>query len=446
MQKYDCDVVIVGAGIAGLTAALTVLDEAAKARRKLPSILILEAADECGGRVRDMEIFPHIHVNKGANWFHALPNPFFNFLKDRYGDSLGAYKNDRALNTRTVTDTESYGTIATGLSEWTNFKYLQGVFRWWEKENGGDTSVAKIAELTHSPDYYREIADYIARYWAGLDSSETLSAREAFAELPVPGGYQLALGNSTFIKLMVGDLAVNYSKQVRIQKDSCVISVKETGAGVSVDFRRTAPAAKLETVVCRKCVVTASVGVLKESIEWNAIRDRVNKALRKIEMAHMCKIVAPIDPQFFRVNKIRENFYLINRQKKSQGFWHMQTYGKPIITFFLAGENAIEAESWDDKKLKKWVDEQITSVPDLYYLSDYVTQGLIKKTDWSKNPYTRGAYSSSRPKHERTGPLEFGSVYLAGEAFAGTIKQRPSMMAGAYNSGVMAGKMVYAKL
>lgn len=63
-MTYEADVVIVGAGMAGLRAAET-LQSAGK------TVIIVEANDRVGGRVLTEEVTPGVHLELGAQWIGA---------------------------------------------------------------------------------------------------------------------------------------------------------------------------------------------------------------------------------------------------------------------------------------------------------------------------------------------------------------------------------------
>lgn len=67
----DVDVIVIGAGIAGLAAARTVL-EAGR------SCLVLEARDRIGGRIWTSNTWPDVPVDLGASWIHGTEgNPIY---------------------------------------------------------------------------------------------------------------------------------------------------------------------------------------------------------------------------------------------------------------------------------------------------------------------------------------------------------------------------------
>jgi len=61
-EAVEVDVVVVGAGLSGLMAARTLLDEG------VTSIAIVEASDRVGGRTLNQEIAPGVQVEAGGQW------------------------------------------------------------------------------------------------------------------------------------------------------------------------------------------------------------------------------------------------------------------------------------------------------------------------------------------------------------------------------------------
>ena len=86
---YDADIIIVGAGIAGITFARELT------RNGIHDFLILEARNKTGGRFQDVTI-GNVSVEIGPNWVHGTNNnPIFDLVKD-YGVD-GMFENPRSI-------------------------------------------------------------------------------------------------------------------------------------------------------------------------------------------------------------------------------------------------------------------------------------------------------------------------------------------------------------
>lgn len=93
MTQLKYDLIIVGAGICGLTAAIA----CAEAGKK---VIILEAMDFAGGRARSVSHADSAH-NLGANWFHGGDqNPFYQWASKRY--DLGPVEEEIVRDTTRV--------------------------------------------------------------------------------------------------------------------------------------------------------------------------------------------------------------------------------------------------------------------------------------------------------------------------------------------------------
>src|SRR5262245_5925779 len=94
-------IVIIGAGISGLSAAITIGEgvDPLIATGKLgarPEMTILDAADWIGGRARTDVLSTGAAVDAGPHWFHGgAKNPFYKWARDRRYD-LGAISIDTA--------------------------------------------------------------------------------------------------------------------------------------------------------------------------------------------------------------------------------------------------------------------------------------------------------------------------------------------------------------
>ena len=68
-SEIDAEVLVFGAGLSGITAAKSLYENG------ITDIKILEARNEIGGRIRNMD-FAGVKVEVGANWIHHLEENF----------------------------------------------------------------------------------------------------------------------------------------------------------------------------------------------------------------------------------------------------------------------------------------------------------------------------------------------------------------------------------
>lgn len=77
-KKFDCDVIIVGAGASGIYAASTL-------KKAGLSSIILEAGDNLGGRLKSKEISKNTNIELGGQWLAKNGQIRLSELVDRFG-------------------------------------------------------------------------------------------------------------------------------------------------------------------------------------------------------------------------------------------------------------------------------------------------------------------------------------------------------------------------
>jgi monoamine oxidase len=137
MNNADVDVVIVGAGAAGLAAA-----KAAQARGL--SFQLIEASHRIGGRAYTEEMAPGMPMDLGCHWMHSASlNPFV-AIADRFGFQYrrdGAWRMNGFAGSRRLTEAE-HAEIHRGMAA--NYAAIGAA-----AEQGEDLAVSDVIDLDH---------------------------------------------------------------------------------------------------------------------------------------------------------------------------------------------------------------------------------------------------------------------------------------------------------
>ncbi|HEY8962889.1 MAG TPA: oleate hydratase, partial [Alphaproteobacteria bacterium] len=191
------DVVIVGSGIAGLTAALTLVDEAKAAGKPIPSITILEADTRLGGRAKSIQHAGRT-INAGAHWMHGGEvNQFWEWAKPRYPDLK--YSVDTVENIHAVT---AEGIKGPEFRE-ENFQVFADAWEKFSAENPGkDISLAELQSKHIDTENSKAFADFMAQCWMGATGPDKISCTDYFSDPNGPGGVQVKGGNQQIIDRM----------------------------------------------------------------------------------------------------------------------------------------------------------------------------------------------------------------------------------------------------
>lgn len=419
MSVYD--VIIVGAGICGLTAALD-LAEAGK------KILILEAESRMGGRAKSVTLENGVKFNIGANWFHGGDdNPFYQWAKARY--DLGPLNKDQSEKTRVV--------IANGVDHTVQFKKnletFEKAYEDFRKESDADISMGALAERIGSKEI-QDLAEYWATLWMAGNDAHAVSAGDFFDDPLGVGGWQMQNGISYLIDQMVDDAL---DRDVQIVVDAPVASINRETGGVRITLGNG------DSFAARQVLVTVSVGVLHSGMIAfdDGVNRMLNEKLADVYMGNLFKACVVLDDKFFAERDIPENFP-VAIVDHDPCFIHARTAGKPTITVFTGGLKGRAMELWEDDEVREYVYGAIDRSKCFEGFREHIA-GEIFPTLWAAHLHYFGSYALHKPGHDKTMDLiDCGSVLFAGEGLLSDPKDSPGQMAGAWLAGKKAAALL----
>jgi len=439
-QKQDTenyDAVILGAGISGMTAALTMIDEAKKQGRTPPRILILDGDDRPGGRVKTQPMpADGTPLDMGAHWFHGGPdvNSFYKWAIKRYGpfsninvdhaEGLGMNYNN------TVTPKEDQSKIDDDL------------YNAWERDVKKDPlarpSMAQIFTEAGRKRNIRQYGALLSQAWEAVQSPSDIDAHEFYSDgETLPGGVQLKDGVDTVVKKMVNELRQN---GVTIKSNAIVNNISQAKDGVTMTDQTG------ETYHAKRGVVTASIGVLqKKGITFSPPQsDAVAKYIDSVEPASATKIVLPMNEEFFKKNNIAANARFGGYKNGEAFFCFAHGAGEPNLLLYLGGDLAVKMDKASPAEARNFSLKTLDEIPALAGYRNYIAGDPVT-THWNTNPLYGCAYSAMKPGHDRpqAGFMQDGLLTYAGEAFA---PSDAATMKGAWDSGLKAGTKILSDL
>jgi monoamine oxidase len=419
----DTDVVVVGAGVAGLTAARLLADAGQR-------VVVLEARDRVGGRVHTDRSDGSV-VDLGASWIHGVQDSPVAAAAEALGMrkvefTVGGYqvdsrpiayrgpdgaRLDAEATRRFVADVRAVDRVLVDEVERSapDDTFRDVVERAVAAQGWTDERAERVLEhLEHrSEEQYGVPADELAAH--GLDDDAI-----AGDEVVFPDGYdvlptRLAAGLDVRLRHVVGI--------VRLDDDGVVVtSDRGTVRGASA-------------------VVTVPVGVLRSGdlVFEPPLPDRHREALGRLRMNAFEKVVLRFPERFWDAD-----VYAV-RQLGPEGRWWHSWYdltrldGTPTLLTFAAGPAAREIRTWSDDAV---VDSVLAQLRRLY--GDGVpAPTAVRVTHWQDDPFARGSYAHMAPgsvtaDHDDLAVPVAGRLHLAGEA---TWTDDPATVAAALCSG-----------
>ena len=408
---------VIGAGIAGLAATLTLLE-------KGKSVVLIEASDRIGGRAQtDTSIFG-VPYDLGAHWLHnANVNPFVEYGKQN-GFTVYAAPDDEILyvGDREASDDE-YAAYEKA------FKAANATIG---KAGRKRQDVAPAAVVADSGEWTDLVHFAIGPYEMAKD----------FDRFSCVDWWNSEDGADWYCREGYGTLVGHYGAGVPVQLNTVAKTVRWGGNGVSVETSR-------GTIDARAAVITVSTGVLAAGdIAFDPpLPAEKQDAFHGITMG----IYNHIALQF------RENFMELG----DDGYllYKVDTHGagSPRATGLLAnmsgtnlsiadvgGEFARELETGGEAAGLDFALGELRRIFGSAVDSNFV-KGHV--TRWGLDPLFKGSYASAEPgayklRAKLRAPLA-ERLYFAGEACS---SDEWATVSGAYKTGVAVGKSLAGTL
>ncbi|MEP6474524.1 MAG: NAD(P)/FAD-dependent oxidoreductase [Gemmatimonadota bacterium] len=427
------DVIIVGAGAAGLTASRRLAEAGL-------TVLLLEARDRVGGRIWTLDGPTEL----GAEFIHGRRLATLSLLREAGIRNLTAGAEHWERNGRTLEPMEDrMPEIHRLLDPAADLATDQSVRQWLDRTvavNPGFSdaaeSVCRLAEQFDAADLARASIIALAEEWS---SDATFEAPQGRPE----GGY------APLLDLMVASLDHD---RVKLRLESVVRSMKWSGAGVeaSIEHRGLRQQAR-----ARYAIFTVPLGVLAAdaghpgAIQFEPPLSDKAEALAGLAMGPALKVLLRYRNRFWESLdgiESRDAAFFHIKDAPFRTIWTALPARTPWLTAWLGGPKAAELSQQPDDLIALCAAESVQAV----------FQGLVDLTgqlietrfhNWQADPRSLGAYSyvtvgGQQARSALARPLA-GTLYFAGEATedsgeAGTV-------AGAIISGERAAREILAE-
>lgn len=403
----DVDVVIVGAGCAGLAAAKRLLAQGL-------TVTVVEAMDRIGGRAWTTTTDFGIPFDIGCAWIHAADrNPFFS---EAVAGGWTLQHHDMALDHLWFGKRKA--TAAEMAAEARAAAELAACI---ERHKDASDRLSTLVEACHS---LRASATFAGPMDYGVDDDE-ISVTDFRSAADLDPNYFTREGFGALIHRWGADVPVTLSTPVR--------RIRWDGPGVEVETDR-------GTIRARAVIVTVSTGVLAfEDIAFTPdLPDEHLEAICDLPMGLLTKV--PVRIEGTRLGLEPFDDLLLERHARHDLYFLAFPFDTDLMVGFVGGDFAWEMEAAGCAAAVDFVTDRLVDI----FGSDLrraVTAGTM--TNWSAERHVRGAYAAARPgkAHARevlARPVG-ERIWFAGEALAGGLKQTAG---GARLSGeAVAGKV-----
>lgn len=399
--EVNVDVIVVGAGVAGLVAAREL-------RRAGKRVILVGARDRVGGRVQTSDALG-VPLDLGAAWIHGSgeDQPLVAHARecgvrtvvtdfDEVALHVGSTRVDKEARRRSQEDFRS--AIERVRTEGKAGEPLGAIFRRAIAELGLDGDAARLVDW--------QLAAFENDY---AEESDRLDARQFDRDSAFAGDDLLLLdGYRTVMDGLARDLDVRLSHRVQ--------AIDHTGDRVRVETDR-------GMLFTQQVIVTLPLGVLKQgSVAFNPeLPDRKRAAIRKLGVGAFMKVALRFPQAFWPTDRA-----VLGLAGRSHGefplFLSVQAnHDAPILVGMVVGNVARELETAPDEEVLASAQSALRAM----FGAAIPAPTAHAITRWGVDPFALGAYSGAAvgvaPDDYEALPAPVGSkLFFAGEATAAT--------------------------
>lgn len=417
-------VVVVGAGIAGLTAARDL-------QRAGYGVVVLEGQDRVGGRIHTDRSLG-VPIELGADRTQGIKkNPIIPLL-DESGVQYVPFEWDNlsgVSSTGAALDVEKLSTSRPDLMKMLTRAFIRNLGR------AGDATVAEIVlkEKRHRKLTLEEVEILNVSLGTGEIMNGASFERTSWKFIREFEGYN---GGDQFVINGYDALPRMLAQNLDIRKKQNVQAIDYNAPGVRVITQKT-------TFEADFAVVTVSLGVLKSGtikflpdLPW-----RKNRAINRMGMGRLNKIALRYPKQFWP----KGNHGLVHGSdnwSNFPAFINIARYtGEPVLLTAIVGNFRNAMAGLPDETVIR----EVHAVLQGMYGTDIPEPIRAVRSDWDADPFTLGSYSfneigaKGQDRNDLAGSVE-GRLFFAGEA---THRKKFGSVSGAYVTGERAAREVF---
>lgn len=403
------DVVIIGAGSAGIAAARTLLIQG-------KSVIVVEGAARIGGRAYTESDTFGVPFDHGC--FNVMGPSNFAYLEEAKSAGFEVHNMKNAGEAVFVNDQR-----ATGRERAEYYSAWGEINRALSKAGAANLDISAAEAM---PDNINSMKfSGLCQTWIGA-----MDFAVDFDDLAVQDWWNFAeTPTQNIVKQGYGTLVARMGKNLPIKLNTPATRVDWSGEGVSVETPN-------GTIQAKACIVTTSLGVLRAgSIKFTPELPVWKKeAIGNMRMGLLAKITLQFDGERFGFANNHWLSYLVTNEMPAEACYFLTwPFGFDIMVGFVGGQFGWELSSAGPDAAINFALGEVVKMVGSDARKHFVKGHL---TGWADNPWTYGAYAAAIPGYYNARAELARSVadrvFFAGEAVS---KGYIQLCSGAYMSG-----------
>ena len=422
MGNTEVDILVIGAGVAGLSAAQTL-------EKTDYSVCLIEASHRIGGRAYSQRLPNSVWFDLGCSYLHEGEiNPFVE-IADDLGCMLGdGGRFEKSRTKMTVNGSDASVDELVSLNKLSNMCFVEMKNA---KHNG---TLAEVDDIASYIDWDHRFSHVYAHLLGGLNASDA-HQQSVFDFLK--SGYGLDYPVVGGLGKLVEKWAFRFLDKVRLYLNCKISKIDWSGQRVSV----TTSSGQIRA---KKVLITVSTGVINSGniVFFPDLPSPISNAFSNLPCGVLNKIGLSFLDNTFSENDSGWHVMLSeeNVLEPSVGSFDVNLDDGQQAVAFIGGSEAEYLEKKGEAALAAYALECIEQV----FGSNIKTKinGYICSA-WAGNSLTFGSYSYSKPRQSNSRKVLRQAleekIYFAGEACS---VQHFGTVHGAYFSGIQSAKKI----
>jgi monoamine oxidase len=407
---HDIDVVVIGAGAAGVAAARQLMDA------QIPAI-VLEARARVGGRAWTLRDPSGLALDLGCGWLHSADQNEWAAIAPTLGLTVDHTPPPWGGGGR-----RTIGFPSTAQEE---FRAVSERFFARIDATADDPADRPASDFLEHGSPWNPLLNAVGNYISGGEL-DCVSARDLAVYRDTGVNWRVAEGYGALIEA--------YAAPLEVRLDCPATVIDHSGPLLRIATPR-------GDISARAAIVAVPASLLaSEALRFAPALPGKRAAADALPLGLADKLFLRVDDAESLPSETRLFGAL---DQSSTGSYHLRPFGRPVIECYFAGRLAWELEREGDGAFARVAIEQLAN-----HLGHDIRKRLhpIAATAWGRDPHALGSYSYARPgktdaRRVLATPVD-DRLFFAGEACS---TQDYSTAHGAYRTGVAAAESV-AKL
>ena len=410
-MSEEADILIIGGGICGLAAAKQLAEQGKK-------VIILEASPRTGGRIRTFSWhfqkaeagpeFIHGNLPLTKHWLKKAGVPYQLMTGEAFRSKNGIISKAEDFVPHMQTVLKAFAALK---KDCTLSQFFEDHFTGQEDKDLKD-AVIQQAEGFDVADPNRVSVFALREEW-GHGQDETYTIKEGYSALA--DYFTKACRKAGVLILLSKEVS-----SLQWQKGKVMVHCSDKSSYVAT-----------------KAIVTISLGLLtspakiKGHIHFQPAIPHLLSAFQTMGFGTVVKVLLAFKTKFWLEASFKEQYtamddlgFLISSETFPV-FWLNSQAQFPVLTAWAGGTRAATLSAYEPEEL---FNRALSSLAMAFACPESILKEQLldyKVFNWSKDPYTQGAYSYNTPETEHakkivSAPL-LNTLYFAGEAFGKTM-------------------------